>query len=103
MAQAGPELQVWQETYADRGLIPWGISIQESYEQAQAYWEDENQHTHPWSADPGFATGGFSDDAIIGTPAYLMVDLETMKIRLWQEGYSGAEEALFEPFLRAAE
>jgi len=36
----------------------------------------------------------------VGTPAYLVVDLENMEIARCQEGYSGAEENLFTPYLR---
>jgi hypothetical protein len=100
MAQAGPELEPWHQEYAERGLVAFGVSIYESPEQARAYWEDEVQHTHPWAADAAFQTSMFATGQTIGTPAYLFVDLETMRIVNWQEGYSGAEETIFTPYLR---
>ena len=98
MAQAGPEIPVWQDTYGEDGLIAMGISIQESLAVAAEYW-DQYPHEY-YMADQSFSTGQFFPGPMVGTPAYIVVDLSTMQIINIQEGYSGAEEGLFTPYLR---
>ena len=100
MGQAAPELETWQRTYGGRGLVPYGVTINESLAQARAYWEGTMGATHPWAADQTFATGSFFDGASIGTPAYVVIDLTTMEIVATQQGYSSVEENLFSPYLR---
>lgn len=100
MGQAGPEIETWHDAYADRGLVAWGVSIQVPLSTARDYWETQLGHSHPWSADQGFWTGQFFDGPTIGTPAYVVIDLATMQIVTTQEGYSGQEEMLFQPYLR---
>jgi hypothetical protein len=100
MGQAGPELQSWQDTYGARGLVPYGVSINETVDGARNYWQFERGVTHPWAADPMFSTGSFFDGGSVGTPAYVVIDLTTMEIVVTQQGYSGVEENLFGPYLR---
>ena len=100
MGQAGPELETWQRTYGDRGLVPFGVSINEGLASARAYWEGSLGVSHPWAGDPSFSTGNFFDGASIGTPAYVVIDLTTMEIVVTQQGYSSVEENLFTPYLR---
>ncbi len=98
-AQSGPEQEIWEQTYAERGLVPWAISIGDTYEGAQTYWEVWQGHTHAWAADQLFSTGQFFPGPMVGTPAFILIDLCTMEILHIQEGYSNQEESLFEPFL----
>ncbi len=99
MAQAGPELQIWEDLYAHRGLVPWGVAIQQTYESARDYWIVQSQHTHPWAADLNFTVGQFFPGPWVLTPAYILIDLCTMTILDTQEGYTGSEEELFLPYL----
>jgi hypothetical protein len=98
MGQAGPELQTWEDTYGSQGLVPFGVSINDTYDGARNYWEGMG-HTHPWAADPTFWTGNFFDGSTIGTPAYVVIDLSNMEIVATQQGYSSVEENLFTPYL----
>ena len=96
-------MQGWHEDYSDRGLAVWGVWITASFDEAQAYWEGDLGGTHAWASDILFSTGTLADcndDGIVGTPAYVIVDLENMEIANCQEGYSGFEENLFTPYLR---
>ena len=106
MAQAGPELPTWWDQYSDQGLFPYGVSIMESYDGAQAYWEGtlgvpsgDPGTVLPWAGDQTFSTGQFFPGPTVGTPAYIFVDLTTMEIINIQEGYSGSEENTFMPYL----
>ncbi len=100
MAQAGPELEVWQEQYSDRGLVPWGVSIDDDYEGARDYWEVSRGVRHPWAAAYYWSTvSQFFTGPMYGTPSYIVIDLCTMEILHIQEGFSGSEEELFEPYL----
>ncbi len=100
LGQAAPELEVWQQQFAARGLRPVGVSINESLDSARGYWEGELAHTHPFMADQMFSTSQFFDGPSVGTPAYIVVELATMEIKTIQQGLSGNEEALFENLLR---
>jgi hypothetical protein len=100
MAQAGPELPTWWANYRDRGLVPWGISIQDTIDGARDYWEGTLGVTDmPWAADQMFSTGQFFPGPMVGTPAYIFIDLSNMQIVNIQEGFSGSEEMIFEPYL----
>jgi hypothetical protein len=100
MGQVGPELEEWQDTYASRGLVVVGVTILVSFETARAYWEETLGHTHPWMADEAFTVGRFFPGPMLGTPAYVVLDLSTMEIAHVQEGFNNEEEQLFEPYLR---
>jgi len=95
-------MQGWHETYGPRGLVAWGVSINEDLEAARQYWQGQLGYTGAWAADPTFFTGQFFPGPLIGTPAWVVIDLGTMEIVRTQEGWSGeaAQIALFEPYLR---
>lgn len=107
MAQAGPELPQWWDQYSEQGLFPYGVSIQDSLEGARSYWEGtlgvaagEPGTVLPWAADQTFSTGQFFEGPTVGTPAYIYIDLSNMEIIRIDMGYSGAEETIFQPYLR---
>jgi len=96
MAQAGPELPVWWETYREDGIVPFGVSIQDTIDGAREYWEGTLGVTDmPWAADQMFSTGQFFPGPMVGTPAYIFINLDTMIIENIQEGFSGSEESFF--------
>ncbi len=94
-----PEAQSWHEEYGPRGLAVWELWLGTDFAETQAN-EVEDAHTHPWGVDEGFYLGSFFSGPSMGKPAYLLVDLADMTLVTTQEGFSGVEESLFEPYLR---
>jgi hypothetical protein len=100
-------LAEWDRDLRDRGLVIWGVQFGVTEDQARSFWLDQLAQTHPWAADPELVTAEWVDrdgDGLIGTPAYVVVDLSTMRIVATQDGCSGdgsTKYPLFEPYLRA--
>jgi len=91
-------LQDWHEAYGNRGLAVLGVLVGGTMEQAAELFGWEGA-TYPISADLIFSTGMFFPGPTVGLPAFIFVALPRMEIVFIQEGFTGSEEAIFEPYL----
>ncbi len=91
--------QWWQGSYRGRGLALLAVAISDTKAGARALFEAE-EAAYPWAADRMFSLGQFFPGPMIGTPAFIVIDLPEMAFVAVQEGFGGSEYTLFEPYLR---